>query len=230
MTQAATLRSLQQRITEMQPLRLEERGLPTLPGLRPLLPGGALRQGASYSVHGSLQLGLAMLAEASSAGSWCGVIGVPGFGAEAAARLGIALDRCVLIPEPGDDALGLAGLLSEILTVVLLRPHRAPGAGDTERISARLRDHGSALVVLGDWPRTESTLRVTGSAWSGLGRGQGLLEDRLLEVRSEDRRGIRSHRVRIADGRVAASALPGAAAAEAPREGAPPSMRLVGAS
>lgn len=200
MVQASTLRSLQQRITEMQPLRLGERGLPTLPGLRPLLPGGALRQGASYSVHGSLQLGLAMLAAASASGSWCGVIGVPEFGAEAAAQLGIALDRCVLIPDPGEDGLGLTGLLSEILTVVLLSPSRTPRPGDAERISARLRDHGSALVALGDWPRPESTLRVTGSSWDGLTHGQGLLDERALEIRSEDRRGVRHHTVRFSGG------------------------------
>ena len=232
MTQATTLRSLQQRITEMQPLRLAERSLPTLAGLRPLLPGGSLRQGASYSVHGSLQLGLALLAEASAAGSWCGVIGVPGFGAEAAAALGIALDRCVLIPNPGDEGLGLAGLLSEILTVVLISPTRAPAPADVERISARLRDHGAALVALGEWPRTESTLRVTGSTWSGLDHGRGLLEERILEVQSEDRRGKREHTVRITGGRVSTEPFRptptlSTASAASGHGGAPPAFRLV---
>ena len=208
MTSTATVRSLQQRISEMQPLRLGERGLPTPAGLRGLLPGGALRQGASYAVHGSQQLALAFLAEASASGAWCGIIGCPGFGAEAAAGLGIALDRCVLIPDPGADALGLAGALSEILTVVLLCTRERPGLGDVERISARLRDHGAALIVAGDWPRIESTLRVTASSWTGLGEGHGLLADRVLTVQSEDRRGTRTHTVEFAGGAIAEPATP----------------------
>ncbi|MFV0435629.1 MAG: hypothetical protein ACK5LO_16850 [Leucobacter sp.] len=203
MNYPATVRSLQQRITEMQPLRLDDRGLPTSEGLRPLLPGGALRRGASYAVHGSQQLALALLAAPSAAGSWCGVIGCPSFGAEAAAALGLALDRCVLIPRPGTDATGIASALSEVLSVVLL--HRPPGSvspGSIERLSARLREHGSALVVIGDWPRCESTLSVTASRWHGLGRGHGMLEDRELAVQSRDRRGVRRHTVRFSAGAV----------------------------
>ncbi|RGE21547.1 hypothetical protein [Leucobacter sp. wl10] len=208
MNSAATVHSLQQRIAEMQPLRLDDRALPIAPGLRPLLPGGALRRGASYAVLGSQQLALALLAEASSAGSWCGVIGCPAFGAEAAAALGIALDRCVLVPRPGADALGIAGSLSEVLAVVLLRPRSHAGPGEVERISARLREHGSALVAVGDWPRSESTLRVTASRWRGLGEGHGLLEGRELTVQSQDRRGTRRHTVRFAGGAVADPAVP----------------------
>src|SRR5690606_18161459 len=108
MNAAAPLPLLQQRIDEMQPLRLDERTLPTARGLAPLLPGGALKAGATYAVRGSWQLALAFLAEASQGGAWCGVLGCPAFGAEAAASLGIALDRCVLIPDPGAHALSLA--------------------------------------------------------------------------------------------------------------------------
>lgn len=208
MNSPATVRSLQQRITEMQPLRLDDRALPTAPGVAQLLPGGALRKGSSYTVHGSRQLALALLAEASATGAWCGIIGAPAFGAEAAAALGIALDRCVLIPDPGTEALGLAGALSEVLTVVFLQTSTAPRHGDVERISARLREYGSALVVAGDWPHPESALRVTGSRWSGLGQGEGLLRDRELSVESHDRRGVHTHLVRFTDGAVAAAPRP----------------------
>ena len=201
----ATVRSLQQRISEMQPVRLDARVLPTPEGLRPLLPGGALRMGASYVVHGSRQLALAMLAEASASGAWCGVIGDPSFGGEAAAALGIALDRCVVIPRPGADALGLAGALAEVLTVVLLAPGSHPTPGEAERISARLREHDAALVVVGDWPRPESTLRVTASRWEGLGRGHGALENRELTVHAQDRLGARRHTVRFERGSLVAA-------------------------
>ena len=220
MNASATVRSLQQRITQMQPLRLDDRALPTPTALRPLLPGGALRKGSSYTVHGSQQLALALLAAASAAGSWCGVVGIPTFGAEAAAELGIALDRCVLIPDPGTDALGLAGALSEVLTVVLLRTPAQPGPGDAERISARLREHGSALVVAGEWPHPESTLSVVGSRWSGLGRGEGTLMDRELTVESQDRRGVHRHLVHFRNG-VLATPATSARTAESARHASP---------
>ena len=208
MNSPATVRSLQQRITEMQPLRLDDRALPTAPALRPLLPGGALRKGSSYAVHGSRQLALSLLSEVSGSGAWCGVIGLPAFGAEAAAALGIALDRCVLIPDPAADGLGLTGALSEVLTVILLcRPGPAT-PGDVERIGARLREYGSALVVTGDWPRSESTLRVTGSRWSGLGEGRGMLEDRELTVQSLDKRGTKQHTIRFSNGVVSTPGIP----------------------
>lgn len=200
MTSPATVQTLQRRISEMQPVRLDERTLPTLPALAPLLPGGALHAGASYTVQGSQQLALSFLAAASSTGSWCGVIGCPDFGAEAAATLGVALDRCVLIPAPGRDAVALAGALSEVLTLVLLCAPAPPRGGEGERLSARLREHGSALIVLGDWPHPEGALEVVSSRWAGLGSGWGILTERDLVVRSRDRRGTREHAVHFAHG------------------------------
>ena len=202
MNQLATVRSLQQRITSMQPARLD-RGLPTPPSLRPLFPGGALRKGAPVAVQGSLQLSLALLSSASASGAWCGVIGVPHLGIGAAAQTGLALERLVLIPEPGKHALAIAGMLSEVLTVLVLNPERPPSSNEAERLNARLRDHGTALVVTNAWPRSDTALRVTASRWSGLGAGNGLLCTHELSVQSTDRRGQRTHTVRFRDGRLA---------------------------
>ena len=200
MSSAASIPDLRQRISEMQPLRIDERALPTAPGLRALLPGGALRAGAAYSVQGSWQLALSFLAEASQGGAWCGVLGCPAFGAEAAVSLGIALDRCVLVPEPGRHALTLAGTLSETLSVVVARFDARVSSADIERLSAKLREHGSALVVIGEWARSESRLSVVSSRWTGLGAGYGALTTRELTVQSEDRRGTRRHAVRFERG------------------------------
>lgn len=204
MSPAPALVSLQQRINEMQPLRLGERALPTAAALKPLLPGGTLRAGSAYSVRGSWQLALAFLAEASQSGAWCGVLGCPAFGAEAAASLGVALDRCALIPAPGPHALSLAGTLSETLTVIVARFDARVSPGDAERLSARMREHGSALIVVGDWARSESRLTVATSHWDGLGEGYGSLGMRALSVRSEDRRGTRQHTVNLRRGALAA--------------------------
>ncbi|MGO3147459.1 MAG: hypothetical protein ACTIJ6_07250 [Leucobacter sp.] len=192
----AALPQLQQRINEMQPLRLDERALPTAPGLAPLLPGGALKPGATYAVRGSWQLALAFLSEASQGGAWCGVLGCPPFGAEAAAALGVALDRCVLVPSPGNHALSLAGTLSETLGIVVAHFGSNVAPAQSERLSARLREHGSTLVVVGDWARSESRLTVVHSRWSGLGTGYGALNNREFTVQSEDRRGAQRHTVR----------------------------------
>ncbi|ODA89391.1 hypothetical protein ATY41_05610 [Leifsonia xyli subsp. xyli] len=53
---------LQARIRAMQGTRLDERRLPTLEAIAPLLPGGALMTGAVYSVAGSMTLLQGMLA------------------------------------------------------------------------------------------------------------------------------------------------------------------------
>jgi hypothetical protein len=207
MARTSTVHELQQRIAEMQPVRLDDRALPTPPELRPLLPGGALRAGAAYSVRGSWQLALALLSEASRDGAWCGVLGCPAFGAEAAAALGIALDRCVLIPRPGPHALSVAGMLCETLTVVVARFSGSVSTGDAERLAARLREHGATLVVLGPWARSESALTVLSSRWSGLGPGHGMLATRELTVRSQDRRGARQHTICLRYGRLAEQPL-----------------------
>ena len=202
MNQLATVRSLQQRITEMQPLRLDERALPTPPELRGLLPGGALRRGSVTTVQGSLQLGLALLAAVSASGAWCGVIGVPELGIEATADLGLSLERLVLVPSPGTHGLGIAGTLSEVLSAVLIRPSGEPRPDEAARLAARLRDHGATLVVLGPWQGAEGNLRVTASRWSGLGFGHGMLQTHDVTVESRDRRGPMRHRVRFAGGRL----------------------------
>lgn len=203
MSQLTTVRELQHRIAQMQPLRSEADELPTPDELRAVLPEGALRRGGTVSVQGSLQLALALVSEVSRAGSWCGAIGLPELGLEAAHRMGIALDRFVLVPDPGARALGVASTFSEVLSAVLLRAPGRPTAGEAERISAKLRDHGAALIVLGPWPRANCTLRVERSEWSGLGQGHGMLDARELNVHSEDRRGPRLHTIRLSEDRTA---------------------------
>ena len=95
-----------------------------------------------------------------------------------------------------------SGALSEILTVVLLVPSERPRPGEVERISARLREHGTALVIAGEWPHPESALHVTASKWEGLGTGYGFLDEREIAVQSQDRRGTLRHTVRFAGGSV----------------------------
>ena len=71
-----------------------ERVLPVAAALRPLLPGGVLRRGSTVALPpgpaaGSTSLLFALLAEASAAGSWCALVGLPHLGLVSAAEVGL---------------------------------------------------------------------------------------------------------------------------------------------
>ncbi|HYI33128.1 MAG TPA: hypothetical protein VEX88_06665, partial [Glaciibacter sp.] len=170
--------ALQQRISSMQATKLETKALPTLPVLADILPGGTLKQGAAYSVENSTTLVMALLAGPSQSGAWCGVVGLPDFGVEAAMRFGIDLERLVLVPAPGDQWLTVTAALVDVLTVVVARPPLRTSDVDVARLGARLRQRGCTLIVVGNWPQSEASLRVDSSSWNGLGQGHGSLAGR----------------------------------------------------
>lgn len=147
-----------------------------------------LRAGAAYSVD-SATLALALLAGPSRAGSWCGVVGVADFGAEAAAGLGVDLARTVLVPEPEGQWLEVTAALADVVTLVVVRPPAGARGRITptvsERLGARLRKRGSALVVWGEWPRCEARLTTREPAWSGVGEGHGHLRARRIVVEAQ---------------------------------------------
>ncbi len=185
----AQVYELQSRIRQMQATTLESRRLETHPALSPLLPGGALKAGAAYAVRGSTTLVMAMLAGPSASGAWCGVVGMPDFGAEAAGRFGIDLDRLVLVPHPGEQWLTVTAAVVDVLSVVVVAPTSRARDGDIARLTARLRQREATLIVVGDWPQVEATLTVSRSGWDGLGGGTGYLSSRRVTVESAPRGG-----------------------------------------
>ena len=176
------VQALQDRIRSMQATRLDSRLIPTHPAIAELLPGGGLKQGATYSVDNSATLIMAMLAGPSRAGSWCGVVGVPEFGIEAASTFGIDLERLVLVPNPGDQWLAVTAAIADVMGVVVTRPPKRASDGNLARLAARLRQRGSTLIVLGSWPQSEAMLSLSESRWSGIGEGHGHLSARQVTV------------------------------------------------
>ena len=192
--QGEVVRELQARIRSMQRNRIDTRALPTHPALAELLPGGALSAGSSYAVPGSTTLAVALLQGASAAGAWCAVVGVPDLGVEAAAGLGVDLDRLVLVPHPGEQWLAVVAALVDVVSIVLVKPPSGAVAGapgvprigeaTAGRLSSRLRQREAVLVSLGDWPRADARLTVTESSWAGIGAGFGHLAGRQATVSS----------------------------------------------
>jgi hypothetical protein len=157
--------------------------LDALPGLSQAI---RLRAGGSYQVD-SASLALALMAGPSRGGAWCAAVGVADFGAEAAAELGVVLERTILVPEPGEAWLEATAALVDVTSLVLVRPPERVSEAVAAKLSARLRKRGAALVSLGPWPRAEATVSLAEPRWSGLGRGEGHLRSRRVVV--EVRRG-----------------------------------------
>ena len=179
---ADTVQALQERIRSMQATKLDSRLLPTHPAIAELLPGGGLQQGAAYSVEWSAMLVMTLLAGPSAAGSWCAVVGVPEFGVEAASRFGIDLERLVLVPHPGDQWLAVTAVVADVMGVVVTRPPKQASDASVARLSARLRQRGATLLVLGTWPQSEAMLSLSDSEWFGVGEGHGHLAARQVTV------------------------------------------------
>lgn len=176
------IRALQSRISQMQATKLDTRAVRTHPAIAPLLPGGSLRAGAAYSVESSTALVMALMAGPSADGIWCGVVGLPDFGVEAASRFGVDLERLALVPHPGDEWLTVTAAMADVVGVVVTRvPGRVPDAA-MARLQARIRQREATLIVLGDWPQSEATLRITESTWTGIGSGHGYLAGRQAMV------------------------------------------------
>ncbi|MEU3275481.1 hypothetical protein ABZ639_31910 [Saccharomonospora sp. NPDC006951] len=157
--------------------------LPVLPALSGFLPWGGLKRGSTVVVRGGTSLLFALLAEATSAGAWAAVVGVPRFGVAAAGEFGVRTDRLAFVPRPGADFASVTAALLDGVDLVVARP---PGRfGDTRtarRLSTRARGRGAVLLSLGPWPGADVELRCTPVRLSGLGAGHGYLREREVVV------------------------------------------------
>jgi hypothetical protein len=186
----ASLGELAERV---RPVALaQQQRLPVLPVLEPLLPGAGLRRGSTVAVTsvpgvgGATLLALALVAEASRAGSWLAAVGLPSLGLVAAEEVGVALERVVMVAAPERDGWGsvVAALVDGFDLVVLHAGRGGVRPTDARRLVARARERGAVLVQLGPGWATEAdlTLQITGARWEGLEDGHGHLRARRVTV------------------------------------------------
>jgi hypothetical protein len=143
-----------------------EQVLEVLPALGGVLPAG-LTRGTVVRAEGAVatSLALTLAAGPSQAGSWTGVVGLPSLGLQAAAELGVALERLLLVapPGPGEWPTVVATLLDGV-DVVLAAPPRSLRAADARRLAARARERGAVLVLVGPAGEPEADLVVSADA------------------------------------------------------------------
>jgi hypothetical protein len=167
-----------------------------------LFPSGGIQRGSTVGVGsqagvpGSVSLALAVASGVMAGGScsWAAAVGFPSLGLVAAAELGVPLGRLALVPAPGDSWPVVVASLLDGVDLVMLRPPARVRQSDARRLTARVRERGSVLLVVetGAQQRwTESPdvrLDVDSASWVGLGAGHGNLRARRVEVVAGGRR------------------------------------------
>lgn len=168
------------------------RTLPVAESVASLCPHGVLRRGSVSVVSGargsgSVSLALALATEASAQGYWCGVVGMADPGATAMSEVGMDLRRVLFAPEPARRWLEVTAELLDGVEVLIVRLQAAVSFSVARRLSARARERRAALIIATErrelWPLPiDLALHVRSSTWMGIGRGDGHLRARRLEL------------------------------------------------
>ena len=189
------------------------RVLPVHPALAGLLPWpGGIRRGATVAVIDCTSLVMVLLAGAMAAGGWGAVIGMPAFGALAAAEAGVPLERLALVPEPGPDwSAVVSAAIDGVDMVVVASPPRA-AEGVARALMNRARQKNVVLIPVNAWLGSDLVITMDERRWAGLGHGRGWLRSQQLTLTSTGRgRAVRPSTVMVAisSGAGPARALPG---------------------
>lgn len=152
-------------------------------------------------------MALALAAAPSREGAWVGVAGLPELGICAAADIGVALERLVMVTGDPSWVDVLAAMIDGFDVVVV--GHRAGklGAGAVRRLQARAQSRGVVMLTVGV-PALGADLQLTADddKWVGLGDGYGVAAGRHVEVELAGRRMPRPRRTTVllpdANGRI----------------------------
>ncbi len=193
-----------------------ERTLPVAEVLSSVLPGDGLVRGQVVGCAGDAACTIAsvLVRDAVVAGAWLAVVDVDGFGIDAAAEVGIPLERVVRVdtrwrerpggrddagaggpPRDGDlDWIDVVGAAVDGFDLVVTRVPSHLGAdrrpASVRKLSARIQQRGAVVVVLGASGALpcDIELGTAGTSWAGVGDGSGHLRRRSLEVEAAGRR------------------------------------------
>jgi len=210
-----------ERLTQLMPkigpvAFARDRLLPVATALQPLLPETGLVRGSVVGCQGptAVSVALATVAEATAEGSWLACVGLPSLGLRAAAEVGIALERLVMVAAPmagasgpvvmgnGSSADVVASTMSALIDgfdLILLRGAAEVRPAVARRLQARITARGAVLVVVGDPGSFVCDLTLSGQdgEWEGLGDGSGRLARRRLQVSCVGRRSPRQRQVEV---------------------------------
>jgi hypothetical protein len=200
---------LREAAARVRPVSLAgERSVPVVPALEAVVPEG-VRRGSTVAVGGTAAttLALALAAGPSAAGSWVAAVGLPGLGLAAAAELGVALERLVVVESPpAEQWATIMAALVGAFDVVLATPDLPVRPAESRRLAARARERGSVIVLVEatterlapparrsagprQLPGLEGDLLLTvpDVVWSGVGEGHGTLGARRVVVEARGR-------------------------------------------
>jgi hypothetical protein len=185
--------SLAERFPALTAVAASERTLPVHESLFELLP--ALQRGSTIACGGraGVSLALALAATPSRDGAWVGVAGLPDLGICAAADMGLALERLVMVAGDPPWVDVLAAMIDgfDVILVghrVCQQSSRLSG-GAVRRLQARMQSRGVVMLTVGA-PAFSADLQLTADddQWVGLGNGYGVATGRRVLVEVGGRR------------------------------------------
>ena len=205
--------SLAERFPALTAVAANERTLPVHESLTELLP--CIQRGSTIACGGgaAVSLALALASAPSCEGAWIGVAGLPELGIRAAADMGVALERLVMVTDPqpvGAWVDVLAAMIDGFDVLLVGRRVGRLASGAVRRLQARAQSRGVVMLTIGV-PALGADLRLTvdDEQWVGLGNGHGVACGRRVGVEIGGRRMPRSRRATLwlpdANGRLAAA-------------------------
>lgn len=171
--------------------RLVSARIGVLEAFEEILPERGLRPGSLVSVGGigATSLALALVARASHE-SWTAIVGLPELGLRAADELGVALDRLVVVPDPGRRWVDVLAAVVDAFDIVIARPRL--GTRDARKVAGRVRERDAVFVSIGGpssgMAGDDVSIEGTSVEWHGIGRGHGRLASRTVDVTVSGRR------------------------------------------
>jgi len=195
--------TLAERFPALTGVAASERTLPVHDALVELLP--SLQRGSTIACSGPAAVSLALVLSVapSQQGAWVGVAGLPELGVRAAADIGVALERLVMVTGDPNWVDVLSAMIDGFDLVVIGQRVGRLASGAVRRLQARAQSRGVVMLTVGV-PTLGADLHISteNSQWVGLGNGHGVASGRRVEVEVGGRRMPRARR--------AAMWLPGA--------------------